>query len=102
MHIISRKMIYDFGEKYPETMNSPKRWYNLIKEQKFNNLVEIKNVFSDVDYIEGLYIFNIGGNKARLIATINFKNSKIYIKTILSHSEYDKDKWRQYAGTKYH
>ncbi len=47
-----------------------------------------------MDKVNNLFIFNIGGNKLRLIASIHFNRQKIYIRHILTHKEYDEEKWR--------
>ncbi len=41
-----------------------------------------------------LIVFNIGGNKYRLIASIHFNRGKVYIRRVLTHSEYDKGDWK--------
>jgi len=40
-------------------------------------------------------VFNIGGNKARLIAAIHYNTQKLYIRAVLTHTEYDKNKWKE-------
>ena len=42
-----------------------------------------------------LTVFNIGGNKVRLVAAIHFNRNKLYIRYVLTHTEYDKDKWKE-------
>jgi len=42
-----------------------------------------------------LTVFNIGGNKARLIAAIHYNRGKVYIRAVLTHAEYDKNKWKE-------
>jgi len=48
----------------------------------------------DVDKVESSYVFDIGGNKLRLIANIHFNRQKIYIRHVLTHKEYDKGDWK--------
>jgi mRNA interferase HigB len=80
MHIITRKRLNEFAERFPETENSLARWYELAKLNTFNNFSEV---------------FNVGGNKIRLIAAIHYNRKKIYIRAILTHTEYDKSKWKE-------
>lgn len=49
-----------------------------------------------MDKVDELFVFDIGGNKLRLIATIHFNSKKIYIRNILRHQEYDKNHWKIY------
>jgi len=52
-------------------------------------------MFPAADQVGKLTVFNIGGNKVRLIAAIHYNRKKIYIRAILSHAEYDKSKWKK-------
>jgi mRNA interferase HigB len=47
-----------------------------------------------VDKVGGRYVFNIGGNKFRLIAGIQFATQRLFVKTVLTHREYDKGDWK--------
>ena len=61
----------------------------------FHNLTELKATFPAVDLIKkNLLVFNIGGNTARLVAIVKFTSHTVYILAILTHAEYDKDKWK--------
>ncbi len=94
MHIITRKRISDFIEKYPDSQSSLESWYVIIKKNDYASLAEIKTHFSGADYVEGFIVFNISGNKYRLIAAVHFNRKKVYIRDILTHVEYSKNKWR--------
>ncbi|MGK7955997.1 MAG: type II toxin-antitoxin system HigB family toxin [Crocosphaera sp.] len=94
MHIISRKALYQFWEKYPDSKNSLTRWFKLIKSANFQTFEELRSVFPSADLVNDLVVFNIGGNKYRLITSIHFNRQKVYIRYILTHSEYYKDKWK--------
>jgi mRNA interferase HigB len=94
MHIITRKRIREFVEKYADSQSSLDTWYRIIKRIDYNSLSELKQHFSSADYVDGYVVFNISGNKYRLIAVIHFNRKKVYIREILTHDEYDKNKWR--------
>lgn len=51
--------------------------------------------YAHADQVGGLTVFNIGGNKARLIATIHYNRRKVYIRAVLTHPEYDAGKWKK-------
>ncbi len=52
-------------------------------------------MFPSVDQVDNLTVFNIRGNKVRLIAEIHYDRNKVYIRAILTHQEYNKNKWRE-------
>jgi mRNA interferase HigB len=62
-----------------------------MKKGKYNNPNDINRKFSGVDYIgNDRYVFNISGNKYRLVASINFCKQKAFVRFIGTHSEYEK------------
>jgi mRNA interferase HigB len=95
MHIITRKRIREFVEKYPDSQSSLDTWYRIIKRTDYDSFNELKQHFSSADYVDGYVVFNISGNKYRLVAAIHFNRRKVYIREILTHAEYDKNKWRR-------
>ena len=94
MHIISQKLIWEAIVKYPEANNALDGWYRVMKKNQFDNFAQLKRSFNSVDKIENFYVFDIGGNKIRLISNIHFNRQKIYIRYILNHKEYDKGHWK--------
>lgn len=94
MHIITQQQIWKAKEKYPAVASALDGWYRVVKKNKFHNFAELKKSFNSVDRVGALYVFDIGGNKLRLIANIHFERQKIYIRCILTHKEYDKNKWK--------
>ena len=95
MHIITRKRLNEFADKYPEAKNALAQWYRLMKRNNFDSFAEIRSVFSSADQVGKLTVFNIGGNKVRLIAAIHYNRGKVYIRAVLTHKEYDEDKWKE-------
>ena len=95
MHVITRKRIEEFAKKHPDCRSALEAWYRIIKKNNFNSFDELKAYFSTVDIVGKLTVFNIGGNKARLIAAVHFNRRKWYIRHVLTHSEYSKGKWRE-------
>ena len=90
MRIISKKRIYEFFESQPGAEDSVLRWYQICKQANWSSLADLKQDIGTVDYVEnGLYVFNIGGNKYRLIARIIFRAKVIYIRFVGTHKEYD-------------
>ena len=99
MHIISITPIIKFNQKHTESENAINEWYKIVKTQNFENLNELRRLFPSADIVKNkkgktLTIFNIHGNKIRLIAAIHYNRKKLYIRHILTHPEYDKEKWK--------
>ncbi len=95
MHVISRKKLQDFWEKYPDSESQLRAWYKITSTTDFMNFVDLRKTFSAADQVQNLTVFDICGNKYRLIAAIHYNRKKIYIRSIMPHKEYDKNKWKQ-------
>ena len=94
MHVITRKRLLDFAKKHPEASLSLDTWFRIVKNTEISNFAELRKIFPSVDKVGRFTVFNIGGNKLRLIASIHFERQKIYIRHILTHKEYDKNLWK--------
>ena len=94
MHIISQKALREFSAKHPEARAGLEHWYQIMHKGTFQNLAEIRQVLPSTDLVGTYCVFNIGGNTARLIAAIHFNRQRLFIRAILTHAEYDKDKWK--------
>jgi mRNA interferase HigB len=94
MHIISRKKLREFGIKYPGSTEPLDRWYRIVKHSNYKSFTELRKTFSLADQVGKFVVFNIGGNKYRLIAYIVFSAKRIYIRHVLTHAEYDKEEWK--------
>ncbi len=95
MHIITRKRLNEFAEKHPDTKVSLEHCYKLLKRGHFHSFVELRAEFPHADQVGKLTVFNIGGNKARLIVAIHYNRQKIYIRAVLTHDEYNEGKWKE-------
>lgn len=93
MVIIAKSTIVKFIKRHPDSEIPLLNWYLKTKESDWRKYTDIKQVFRSTDVTQNqLYIFNIGGNKYRLIARIIFKARTVYIRFIGTHAEYDKIK----------
>ena len=95
MHIITRKRLNEFAEKHPAAASGLVHWYRILKKNNPANFAERRGLFSHADQVAGLTIFNIGGNKARLVAAIHYNRRKVYIRAVLTHSQYDAGRWKE-------
>lgn len=94
MHIIAKPVLIAFWKKHPDAEPPLQAWYRIMSAQLFANFNDLCATFASADYVSGLSVFNIGGNKYRLIAAIHYNRRKVYIRHILTHAEYDRDGWK--------
>jgi len=94
MHVITRKRILEFSHLHPDSRSALEAWYAVVERTRFLSFPDLRQTFPSADWVSGLVVFNIGGNKVRLIAAVHFNRGKLYIRYILTHAEYDKGGWR--------
>ena len=95
MHIISRKRLREFWEKQPDSKAPLIRWYKVMEKTDFANFGELRAAFPSADKVGNLVVFNIGGNKYRLVASIHFNRNKVYVRDVLTHIDYSKGEWKK-------
>jgi len=66
-----------------------------MRDTQFKNLAELRSAFRSVDNVGDLIVFNVGGNKYRLVASVHFNRRKVYVRHILTHEEYNIGRWKQ-------
>jgi mRNA interferase HigB len=66
----------------------------LTKLAQWQNFAELRQIFASADLVGKLTVFNIGGNKYRLITYIDYQSQKVFIRHVLTHAEYDTDSWK--------
>lgn len=90
MRVISNKALVDFSEKHPASHGPLQTWRKIVESRPFVNFADMKTVFNATDKVGDYYIFDIGGNKYRIITAIHFDNQKLFIRYVFTHKEYDK------------
>ena len=95
MHVITRKRIREAQEDHPDCAEALAARYELMRTGRYTTFAELKETFGSVDKIGKLHVFNIGGNKLRLIAAIHLNTGKVFIRYVLTHKEYDKESWKK-------
>jgi mRNA interferase HigB len=83
-----------FFQKNKQAEVPLKEWRAAVQTLEWKHFADVKNTYGDADLVDGLLVFNIKGNDYRLIAIAQYQNSKLYIRQVLTHAEYDLDKWK--------
>ena len=95
MHVIAKPALVEFWKKHPEAEGPLEAWYRIMRREVFEDFNALRETFGSADYVAPFTVFNIGGNKCRLIAVIHYNRRKVYIRQVLTHAEYDRDKWKR-------
>ena len=94
MRVISMPRLRQDTSRYPDVKNQIESWYSVIKKAKLENLEEVRQINRETEAVGNFTVFNLKGNHYRLIVGINYETQTIYYKYFLTHSEYDKERWK--------
>lgn len=94
VHVISRKALTKFVRMQPKAAEPLDNWYRRTKRAVWKNVAELRIDYPHADLVGSCIVFNIGGNKYRLIAKIKFQKRTAYIRFVLTHREYNTEGWK--------
>jgi len=95
VHIISYKAIREFKAARPEAGPALDNWYRVSAACNWRSFAELRQVFGSADWVKPYVVFDIAGNKYRLVAEINFRSQTLFIRHILTHQEFTKGEWKK-------
>ncbi|WP_299761344.1 type II toxin-antitoxin system HigB family toxin [uncultured Pontibacter sp.] len=91
MRIITPSRLKEFYQKHADAKTGIELWISRIKELQIENLNDLKKIANSVDVIgDGRVVFDIKGNKYRIITIVKVHRQIVYIRWVGTHAEYDK------------
>lgn len=94
MHVITRRTLVDFWTRHPDSQEALARWHRIVEKSSYGNLAELRHTFPSADLVGNYTVFNIGGNKYRLITAIHYDRGRVFIRHVLTHEEYNRGLWK--------
>ena len=95
--MISKRGLLELGTEHPETLNTLEDFYTISHKATWHGLMDVRKTFADADQVGNVLIFNILGNKYRLICTVTYTRQTMFVKALLTHTEYDRKGWMKWA-----
>ena len=93
MRIISRKTLREFWEKHPDARQPLQAWYADVKHANWKSPSDIKSIYQSASFIpNNRVVFNIKGNKYRIIVVVEYRFGAVYVRFIGTHQEYNRIK----------
>lgn len=91
MHVFSLKALKDFWGEHAEAEEPLKAWYAEAKKASWNAFSDIQERYPSADQpVNRLVIFNIKGNKYRLVVKVQYQAKMVFVKFVGTHAEYSK------------
>jgi len=94
VRVISRTAILDFSKKHADAAVPLMNWFRITKHAEWENLDDVRRDFNHADAVGRRTVFNIKGNKYRLIARVNYRTGRVFILHIFTHEDYLKGTWK--------
>ena len=95
MHVISLKRIREFVSIHRDAKSPLAAWFKIANKASWQNFAELRRVYRSADVVGRHTVFNIAGNKYRLIARVVYRSQTLFIVAIMTHEEYDLGKWKE-------
>jgi mRNA interferase HigB len=100
MRVISKKRLRDFWETLPAARVSLEQWHKVVSGANWLHFAELRTTFNHADVAttekgHPVVIFDVGGNKYRIIAALHYNQGICYVLRVLTHQHYDTDQWKR-------
>ena len=103
MRVISKKRLREFWDVHPAAEGPLKVWWKISLDADWASIQDVRKVFPHADAVAlecpgsqplVVTVFNIGGGKFRLIARIIYEYRRVYVKMVLTHKDYSRERWK--------
>ena len=94
MHVISKRRLREFWDDVPEAERPLLDWFEIARKSDWSSFADVRASFRHTDVYRDCVVFDIGGNKFRLIVKIRYRIKRLYVRSVLTHKDYDKDRWK--------
>lgn len=95
MRVISKKPLRDFWEQHPESRQAIEDWFRKASKLKVSSFPALCKTFGSADYVDGFTIFDVGGNRYRIVTVVHYDKQRLYVRHVMTHAEYDLNNWRK-------
>lgn len=90
MRVISNKALQDFAAIHPEADGALQAWRKLLEASAIANFAALRQLVNSVDKAGDFHVFDVGGNKYRIVAAIHFNRGLLYVRHVFTHAQYDR------------
>ena len=100
VRIVTEATLRDFAAAHPDAATWLGHWRLVVRRETWRSIADVRRHFPAADPVvvasgRTMTVFNVRGNRYRLITGIDYQRSAVYLKRLLTHAEYDKDQWKR-------
>jgi mRNA interferase HigB len=100
MQIIDLAQLREFCKKHNQARKPVEAWHKIVESADWSKFADIQASLPKTDKVGDCYVFDLGGNKYRLVAKIKFDTKQLVVRKLMTHAEYDKTDWQKTCGCK--
>lgn len=98
MRVLGIGTIEDFKKQHAGARKALDRWVDQAQRETWTNFAELRQTFPSADLVKAsgadLTVFNIAGNKYRLVAEVDYQGVLVIVDCLMTHADYSKDRWK--------
>lgn len=100
MWIVTKRRLRDYGTQHPDAWGWLENWYNIASAAIWEDLDDVRRTFPHADAVKvgsgrSATVFNVCGNKHRMITAIHYNTSKVFVLDLMPHAEYSRGRWKE-------
>jgi mRNA interferase HigB len=97
VHVISRRGLLEAAARHADAVGPLLAWFQVTRRAEWQGLHEVRRDFPSADQVGSVLIFNVKGNRYRLITRVQYEGQRLYVKALLTHAEYNRKEWLQWV-----
>lgn len=100
MRVIVKARLVEFAEEHASALAPLNAWYSVVRRANWRSFADVRRTFATADRVRlgrgnVITVFNVGGNNYRVLTFVKFNTRCVYIKLVLTHAEYDAERWKE-------
>lgn len=95
MRVLGTEVLDKAKKTHRDLTSSVATWLTIAREARWKNLNEVRLTWRNTDCVKGKTIFNIKGNRYRLIAIVNYASQTLIVRMLITHGEYSQGEWNK-------
>ena len=95
MRIISKRKLREFWLSNSDAERALSVWYAIVRKMQWTSFSDVRATFRHADVYKDCVIFDVGGNKFRIVAKVRFGIGRVYVRSVMTHKEYDCGLWKR-------
>ena len=91
MRLIARRTLREFWERHPDAEQALRAWFHDVQRADWASPADVKRIYANVSIVgDNRLVFNIHGNKYRLVVAVNYEYRMCYVRFVGTHRAYDR------------